>query len=59
MEHDTESERVRQFQKDLQLCMLKYKELHKDLLRPKTYKQRCITEYIVQIRDRCASVNTR
>ena len=48
MEHDTESERVRQFQKVLQLCIVNYKELHKNLLGLKTYKQRRHTEYILQ-----------
>jgi DDE superfamily endonuclease len=45
---DPDSQPVRNFQKNLKSCMLKYNELYKDLLGPKTSNQRLITDYMGQ-----------
>ena len=53
--NDTDAERVRIFQKELSLCMLRYKELHRNLLGPKRSIQTKLTEFMVQTQSEMLS----
>ncbi|XP_018787505.1 PREDICTED: uncharacterized protein LOC108968157 [Bactrocera latifrons] len=46
--NDTDAEGARIFQKELRLCMLSYKELHRNLLGPKRSIKTKLTEFMVQ-----------
>ena len=53
--NDTDAERLRMSQKELSLCMLRYKELHRNLLGPKRSIQTKLTEYMVQTQSEMLS----
>ncbi|XP_049302807.1 uncharacterized protein LOC125775845 [Bactrocera dorsalis] len=53
--NDTDAERTRIFQKELSLCMLRYKELHRNLLGPKRSVQTKLTEFMVQTQSEMLS----
>ncbi|CAD6995589.1 unnamed protein product [Ceratitis capitata] len=53
--NNTDAERVRIFQKELSLCMLRYKELHRNLLGPKRSIQTKLTEFMVQTQSEMLS----